>query len=110
MTRHWDGFRFANGSAPRRGRPVRRYAWNWPRHIESVLRNLYFAASIVSPEATATDAAVYWSTGAGDDHLVDGLTVDGAGGLALQSSSYHSETGYPERVQRHCSQHERDRQ
>ncbi len=103
----WDGFRFANGQPTQTGVVLFGGYAGLAAPYRMTLRNLYFAASIVSPETTATDAAVYWSTGAGHDHLVDGLTVDGAAGSSNPVLSLGD--GVSQRVQRHCSQHERDR-
>jgi hypothetical protein len=91
----WDGFVLANGTPGQTGVVLfGGYAGKAESH-HITLRNMTFRASILSPQTSETDAAIYFSTGAGHDHLVDGLTVDGGGGLASAIQFYHSEAGSP---------------
>ena len=91
----WDGFKFANGTPVHRassafGGYAGRAA---PHHI--TLRNITILASITS--TSSLDHGVYFSYALGGVHdiLIDGLNVDGSGGLASAIHAYHSDASNP---------------
>jgi hypothetical protein len=90
----WDGFVFANGTPSQTGVVVfGGYAGlAAPHHI--TLRNITIGRSVTSTSTDASDHAVYFSHAVGGPHdiLIDGLTVDGAGGLYSALHFFHSDS------------------
>ena len=93
----WDGFVFAHGTPTQTGViTFGGYAGKAaPHHI--TLRNITLPRSLVSTTAGANDHGVYFSQAVGGPHdiLIEGLTVDGAGGLDSALHFYHSSPGNP---------------
>ena len=93
----WDGFVFAHGTPTQTGViTFGGYAGKAaPHHI--TLRNITLPRSLVSTTAGATDHGVYFSQAVGGPHdiLIEGLTVDGAGGLDSALHFYASSPGNP---------------
>jgi hypothetical protein len=91
----WDGFVFANGSPTQTGVVVfgGYPGKEAPHHV--TLRNITLPRSLTSTSSGATDHGVYFSQAVGGPHdiLIDGLTVDGAGGLDSAIHFYHSSAG-----------------
>ena len=93
----WQGFVFANGTPTETG--VICFGWAGsaalagmvaPHHI--TLRDITIGRSITSASTGSGDHAVYFSQAVGGPHdiLIDGLTVDGSGGLDSALHFYHS--------------------
>ncbi|HEY6013082.1 MAG TPA: hypothetical protein VIU37_03720, partial [Candidatus Limnocylindrales bacterium] len=93
----WDGFVFADGQPTQTGViTFGGYAGlAAPHHIS--LRNISLAGSLTTPSGGATDGGVYFSQAVGGPHdiTIDGLSVDGAGGLDFAVQFYHSSAGNP---------------
>ena len=93
----WDGFVFAHGQPTQTG--VITFGSHpglaAPHHIS--LRNISLPRSLSSASGGATDGGLYFSQAVGGPHdiSVDGLTVDGAGGLDFAVQFYHSTEGNP---------------
>ena len=93
----WDGFVFADGQPTQTG--VITFGGYpglaAPHHIS--LRNISLPRSLSSASGGATDGGLYFSQAVGGPHdiSVDGLTVDGAGGLDFAVQFYHSTEGNP---------------
>jgi hypothetical protein len=96
----WQGFRFANGAPTQTG--VITFGWSGgtsmgagPHHI--TLRDITIERTITSTYAGSGDHSVYFSQSVGGAHdiLIDGLTVDGAGGVNTALTFYHSAPGEP---------------
>jgi hypothetical protein len=92
----WQGFVFANGTPTQTGvimfgDGVGRAA---PHHI--TLRSITIPRSIRTSSTGAGDHGVYFSQAVGGPHdlLIDGLTVDGAGGLDTALHFYHSDSSH----------------
>ena len=97
----WDGFRFANGEPTQTGVICFGGAGGSayigqaaPHHI--TLRNISIAGSVTSTYAGSGDHALYFSQAVGGPHdiLVDGLTVDGSGGVNTAMTFYHSDASH----------------
>jgi hypothetical protein len=88
----WQGFTFARGTPTQTGVIVfGGYAGlAAPHHI--TLRDIAIAGSITSTYAGSGDHSVYFSLAVGGPHdiLIDGLTVDGSGGVNTALTFYHS--------------------
>jgi len=93
----WQGFRFASGTPTQTGVIVFGGYVGSPGAHHITLRDITLPSSIVSASTGATDHGVYFSEAAGGPHdiLIDGLTVDGAGGLDTALHFYHSDPGNP---------------
>lgn len=96
----WQGFRFANGTPTQTG--VITFGWSGdvsagaaPHHI--TLRNVELLPSLTSTSTGSADHGVYFSQALGGarDILIDGLRVDGSGGLDTALTFYHSAPGEP---------------
>ena len=89
----WKGFTFANGTPSNTGVVVfGGYAGRAaPHHI--TLRSITIPASVVSSDPGLNDHAVYVSSAVDGPHdlVLDGLTVDGRGGLDSALHFYHSD-------------------
>jgi hypothetical protein len=86
----WDGFVFANGSPTQTGVVMfGEGSGVGPHHI--TLRDITIPRSITTSSTTAGDHAVYFSRGGAHDILIDGLMVDGAGGLDTALHFYHAQ-------------------
>jgi hypothetical protein len=93
----WDGFVFANGTPTQTGViTFGGYAGMAAAH-HITLRNITLPRSITSSSTGATDHGVYFAQAVGGVHdiLIDGLTVDGAGGLDSALHFYGSSAGNP---------------
>lgn len=93
----WDGFTFANGIPTQTGVIVfggfpGRAA---PHHI--ALRNTVLLGSLRTASTGSGDHGIYVAHGVGGPHdlLVDGLYVDGSGGLDSAVHAYHSDAANP---------------
>jgi len=93
----WDGFVFANGTPTNTG--VITFGGYQglaaPHHI--TLRNITLPQSLTSTSPGSTDHGIYfsWAVGGPHDIVIDGLTVDGAGGLDSAIHFYHSDASNP---------------
>lgn len=97
----WQGFKFANGKPIQTG--VITFGWggSWStvasHHI--TLRDITIMGSVTSdnPPGTSGDHGIYFSQSIGGNHdiLIDGLAVDGSGGLDSALHFYHSVPGEP---------------
>jgi hypothetical protein len=92
----WDGFVFANGSPTGTGVVTFGGHAGSPGAHDITLRNITLARSLTSGSGV-TDHGVYFAHAVGGVHdvLIDGLTVDGGGGLDSAVHFYHSESGNP---------------
>ncbi len=93
----WDGFVFANGTPTQTGViTFGGYAGKAAAH-HITLRNITIPRSVISTTDGVTDHGVYFSQAVGGVHdvLIDGLTVDGAGGLDSAVHFYASSSGNP---------------
>jgi hypothetical protein len=90
----WQGFVFANGTPSQTGVIVfgGYQGLAAPHHI--TLRDITLPRSLTSSSAGSHDHGVYfsWASGGPHDLLIDGLTVDGAGGLDSALHFYHSDS------------------
>jgi hypothetical protein len=89
----WDGFRCANGSPTQTGViTFGGYAGQAAAH-HITLRNWSLLGSLTTPSTGATDHGVYFSQAVGGPHdiLIDGLSVDGSGGLDSAIHAFHSD-------------------
>jgi hypothetical protein len=90
----WRGFTFANGKPTATGVIVfGGYAGlAAPHHI--TLRDITIPRSVTTTSSGATDHGVYFSKAVDGPHdiLIDGLNVDGAGGLDSALHFYHSDS------------------
>ncbi len=93
----WDGFVFAHGKPTQTGVILfGGYAGQAaPHHI--TLRNISLPSSLSSSSTGATDGGVYFSQAVGGAHdiLIDGLTVDGSGGMDFAVQFSNSTDGNP---------------
>ena len=89
----WDGFTFANGVPTDTGVIVFGGYPGQPAPYNITLRNITIPRSVTSTSAGSTDHGIYFSQAVGGPHdiLIDGLTVDGAGGLDSALHFYHSD-------------------
>jgi hypothetical protein len=90
----WDGFVFANGIPTQTGVVVfgGYPGLAAPHHI--TMRNITITRSVLSVTSGAHDHGIYFSQAVGGPHdiLIDGLNVDGAGGLDSALHFYHSDS------------------
>lgn len=90
----WQGFRFANGRPTQTG--VIYFGGSpAPHHI--TLRDITIDKTVTSVSTGSGDHGIYFSLADGGVHdiLVDGYTVDGAGGLDSALHFHHSAAGQP---------------
>ncbi len=93
----WDGFVFARGIPTQTGViTFGGYAGRAAAH-HITLRNITIPRTVTSTSTGATDHGIYFSQAVGGVHdiLIDGLIVDGAGGLDSALHFYHSSSGNP---------------
>jgi hypothetical protein len=93
----WDGFVFANGVPTHTGViTFGGYAGSAAAH-NITLRNITLTRTLTSSSIGITDHGVYVAHAVGGVHdvLIDGLTVDGTGGLDSAVHFYHSTSGNP---------------
>jgi hypothetical protein len=92
----WAGFVFAHGTPTNTGVIVFGDATGSaaPHHI--TLRDITIPRSITSSDPAPDDHAVFFGPALGGPHdlLIDGLTVDGAGGLGTALSFYRSDASH----------------
>jgi hypothetical protein len=89
----WDGFVFAHGTPTQTGViTFGGYSGRAAAH-HITLRNITLPRTLVSSSTGSTDHAVYFAQAVGGPHdiVIDGLTVDGAGGLDSAIHFYHSD-------------------
>lgn len=93
----WDGFVFANGTPTQTG--VITFGGAGDRYVGLVaphhitLRDIAIAGSVTTTSEGSGDHGVYFSQAVGGPHdiLVDGLAVDGSGGLDSAVTFFHSD-------------------
>jgi hypothetical protein len=89
----WQGFVFANGTPTQTGVIVFGEGGTAPTH-HITLKNITIRNSVTSASTGAGDHAVYISSNSPHDIVIDGLNVDGTGGVDTALHFYHDTNAY----------------